>query len=834
MGNFTFLQAEWPDLHQTARQVEQYIQPDPRSACFYARRALELAVQWLYDHDSDLHVPYDTTLVAMLNESSFRANVPEAVITKAQLIRKEGNQAVHSQAAISVQTALGVAIELRHVLYWLARTYTKKDPGTIPNAFDEKQLPTSTASLVQQSIVQLQAMDARLKAQDEALRQQQAANAALQKKLADLQADIAAQKVANSAVPDTHDYSEATTRKRIIDVMLRESGWNPAAPNASEYPVVGMPNASKTGSVDYVLWGANGLPLALVEAKRTSKDPYAGKQQARLYADCLERMHGQRPIVFYTNGFQTWIWDDTRYPPREVQGFYTRDELDWLIQRRTTAQPLSGVPLSSSIVNRPYQQEAIRAMSEHLARNYRKGLLVMATGTGKTRVAIALVDLLMRAGHVKRVLFLADRSALVRQTTNAFKAHLSTSTPVNLTEAAGKVAAPTARLVVSTYQTMMHTIDETDDAGEKLFSPGHFDLVLVDEAHRSVYRKYGAIFNYFDSLLIGLTATPKDEVDHNTYHLFDLEDGVPTFAYDLEQAVLDGYLVPYRAFDLPTKFISQGIHYDDLSDEEQAAWDELDWGDSDAIPDSVAAAAVNAWLFNEDTADRILKALMEHGLKVAGGDRLGKTIIFAKNHKHAEFIERRFDANYPHMAGQFARVIDNQVNYAQSLIDDFSEPAKAPHIAISVDMLDTGIDVPEVVNLVFFKIVRSKTKFFQMIGRGTRLRPDLYGPGEDKDHFLIFDACMNFEFFNHNPEGARSVQAEPLGQTLFKKRLELFRQTRALLGKTPGLAPLVRQLGDTLHAQVAAMNVENFIVRPQRQYVEPFQQRKRWETLSRT
>lgn len=834
MSNFAFLQTEWPELYSTARQVEEYVQSDPRSACFHARRALELAVNWLYDHDHNFRRPYADNLAALLNDASFRTNVPAPVITKAQLVRREGNSAVHSRRAVSGQTALGVAIELRHILYWLARIYTQGDPTTIPGKFDEQLLPPPAAIVAQQSIAQLQALDAKLQERDEALRREQDANADLQRELARLQPRIAARKAANCAIPDRHDYSEAETRQRIIDVMLREAGWNPQGPNVAEYPVTGMPSASGTGKVDYVLWGDDGLPLALVEAKRTSVDADRGKQQAKLYADCLEQMHGQRPIIFYTNGFQTWLWDDRRYPPRTVQGFYTKNELALLIQRRTISQPLATVSVNSQIVNRPYQQHAIRHMTEHVSRSHRKGLLVMATGTGKTRVAIALVDVLMRAGWVKRVLFLADRSALVKQTTRAFKTHLPSSNPVNLTEASGKAQASAARIVVSTYQTIMNVIDEADDAGQKLFSVGHFDLIIIDEAHRSVYQKFGAIFTYFDSLLLGLTATPKDEVDRNTYRLFELEEGVPTFAYHMDQAGPDGYLVPYRAYDLPTKFMREGIRYDDLSDEEKVEWELLDWGDSEQIPDKVEAAAINTWLFNEDTVDRILKSVMEHGLKVAGGDRLGKTIIFAKNHEHAQYIAKRFDANYPHLAGHFARVVDYHESYVQSLIDDFSKPDSAPHIAISEDMLDTGVDIPEVVNLVFFKVVRSKTKFFQMIGRGTRLRPDLFGPDQDKAHFMIFDVCMNFEFFNQNPQGVISNQPEPLSQSIFKKRLELVQHIRHLAVTDATLQPLVTSLTDSLHAYVTAMNVNNFIVRPQRQYVEPFQQRQRWDTLSRT
>lgn len=834
MSNFTFLQSEWPNIYRSARRVEEYVQSDPRSACFHARRSLELTVQWLYAHDKKFLYPYDDKLSALLHEPSFRQNVPQAIYTKAQLIRKVGNIAVHSRKKIPAQSALGAAIELHHILYWLARTYTQGNIAAIPDSFDETLLPPPAADVVQQSTAQLQKRDEALQAQDEKLLKQQRENEALKAQLAAMQAQIAAQKAVNQAIPDTHNYSEAETRRRYIDILLREAGWDPDGHNVPEYKVTGMPFGSGNGSVDYVLWGDDGLPLGLVEAKRTSVDPNQGKQQALLYANCLEAMHGRRPIIFYSNGNKTYLWDDQRYPAREVQGFYTKDQLMLLIQRRNSAQTLAEMPINQAIVNRPYQYEAIRQMTSHFTADHRKGLMVMATGSGKTRVTIALVDLLMRANWVKRVLFLADRSALVRQAVGAFKAHLPTSNPVNLLESAGKEQAPTARIVISTYHTMMNLIDEAKDDGQKLFSVGHFDLVIIDEAHRSVYQKFGAIFSYFDSLLVGLTATPKDEVDRNTYHLFDLEDGVPTFSYDLEQAIADHYLVPYRAYELPTKFIAQGIKYEDLSNDEKLEWERLDWGDSEEIPEAVNAGAINAWLFNEDTVDRILKTVMEHGLKVAGGDRLGKTIIFAKNKKHADFIEKRFNAHYPHLKGKFARIIHHEVSYAQSLIDDFSNPQNKPHIAISVDMLDTGIDVPEVVNLLFFKVVRSKTKFFQMIGRGTRLSPDLFGPGDDKTQFLIFDACLNFEFFSQNPEGVKSSQALPLSQSIFKKRLTLLEATRRLSKTNPALAPLTTDLADALHGYVAAMNTNNFIVRPQREYVDPFQSRQRWDTLNRT
>ena len=423
------------------------------------------------------------------------------------------------------------------------------------------------------------------------------------------------------------------------------------------------------------------------------------------------------------------------------------------------------------IVDRYYQKRAIGSIAEQFASARRKALLVMATGSGKTRTAIALTDLLQRAGWVKRTLFLADRVSLVKQAVSAFKTHLPESSPVNLVTEKDKVG----RVYVSTYPTMMGLIDETE-GNETRFSVGHFDLVIVDEAHRSVYQKYGAIFRYFDSLLVGLTATPREQVDRNTYELFDLEPGVPTDAYELETAVADGFLVPPRVQQVDLRFPREGIDYESLSEQEKEQWESLDWGDDvdpDALPDKVNASAINNWLFNEDTVDKALRHLMEHGHKVDGGDRLAKTILFARNHEHAQFVEKRFNRHYPQHAGHFARVIDHYAKYAQSLIDEFSQKNKAPHLAISVDMLDTGIDVPEVANLVFFKPVYSKIKFWQMIGRGTRLCPDLFGPDEDKQDFRVFDFCFNFDFFRENPDGIEVGGGVPLGTRLFRSRVQL-------------------------------------------------------------
>lgn len=830
--NFAFLQGEWPDLFESASRAERFIQDDSRTACFYARRTMELAVHWLYKNDQALKLPYQEQLSALIHEATFRATVGPAVFAKVKLIKNLGNLAVHSHKKISDSDALVAVRELFHVCYWLAHTYArgvKPSPGL---AFDAT-LIQKAAPLPKQTIEQLQRLEAELHERDEKLSSLLADKTALDAELARLRAEIAVAKKANTAQPDTHDYSEAETRDYFIDLLLKEAGWALNQERDREFPVAGMPNEKGEGLVDYVLWGNDGKPLGLVEAKRTKRDPRVGQRQAELYADCLEKQFGQRPIIFYSNGYEHWIWDDAMYPPRPVQGFYKKNELELLIQRRSTRKELAAAEINDKIVERHYQTRAIRRIGEAFEKDHdRKALLVMATGAGKTRTVIALCDLLMRCNWVKRVLFLADRVALVNQAVNAFKKHLPESSPVNLvTEKETE-----GRVFVSTYPTMMGLIDETKD-GQRRFGVGHFDLVIIDEAHRSVYQKYKAIFDYFDSLLVGLTATPRDEIDRDTYSLFDLEKGVPTDSYDLKDAVADKFLVPSKPISVPLKFQREGIKYDNLSEEEKEQWDAKEWSEDGSTPDYVEPDAVNKWLFNEDTVDKVLEHLMTRGQTVAGGDRLGKTIIFAKNQDHADFIQKRFDINYPKLAGKFARVITFKTEYAQSLIDSFSGKEKMPHIAISVDMLDTGIDIPEVVNLVFFKLVRSKTKFWQMVGRGTRLCPDLFAPARDKEFFYIFDYCGNLEFFSENPETTEGAPNESLGKRLFKARLELINELDRKLSGMAKEGPeteteLRREVAEFLRKEVAAMNVENFVVRPKRRLVEKFGKPEAWDVLN--
>ena len=837
-SQFSFLEAEFSAEFELASSAERCALSDPGSAAIYARRCLESGVEWVYRHDRGLPQPHVDRLDAHLNEPAFKALVDGRVFVVARKIQRAGNRATSESKAPSRLEAVEVVSALFQFCFWLALTYgraAKPDPSL---QFDPRLL-TDVGGSAQSSLQERQELEERLAQQagDDSpggLRAEMAEmRAELDADLGELRKQVAAAKKAAESIPfEAHDWSEADTRRYKIDALLAEAGWTDLVEGRDiEYEVHGMPSGSGVGYVDYVLWGDDGLPLAVVEAKKALKNPQVGQQQARLYADCLEDETGRRPVVFCSNGYEHWLWDDTRYPARPVQGFYTSDELALLIQRRATCQSLSSVPVTRQIVERHYQLRAISAIAEHFdADKQRKALLVMATGAGKTRTVIALVDLLMRAGWVKRVLFLADRTALVNQAVNAFKAHMPDSAPVNLVTEGDEEG----RVYVSTYQTMVGKIDEYRPDGTRRFGAGYFDLVVIDEAHRSVYRKYRGIFEYFDSLLVGLTATPKDEVDKNTYDLFDLETGVPTDAYSLDEAIKDGYLVPPRGVSVPLKFVREGIRYHELPEAEKEQWDELDWGEDDEgspiePPEEVDAAQLNKWLFNEDTVDRVLQHLMTEGIKVAGGDRLGKSIIFAKNQLHADYIKQRFDANYPALdAGNFVRVITHQVQYGQSLIDAFSNKDKAPHIAISVDMLDTGIDIPEVVNLVFFKLVRSKTKFWQMLGRGTRLCENLFGPGDDKAAFNVFDFCQNLEYFSEPLEAAEPSGGPPLSEIIFSTRLELLHA----LDDIESLGDERAEIAATLRQTVASMNPDNFLVRPHLELVERFRTPEAWEDIT--
>lgn len=627
--------------------------------------------------------------------------------------------------------------------------------------------------------------------------------------------------------PFSYDPTEAQTRARYIDTMLIDAGWVKGVDWREEVELAGMPNQAQVGFADYVLYGDDGKALAVVEAKRTSVDVAKGRQQAKLYADLLERQYGRRPVVFLSNGFETRM-EDGQYPERKVAAIYSKRDLEKLFNLRRIRTSLANVSVREDIAGRYYQKGAVRAVCDSLDRkNRRRALLVMATGSGKTRTVIALVDILLRHNWVKNVLFLADRNSLVTQAKRSFVNLLENLSVTNLCEEKDNFAA---RCVFSTYQTMMNCIDTVaDETGKKLFTCGHFDLLICDEAHRSIYHKYQDIFTYFDAPLVGLTATPKDEIDKNTYEVFQLENGVPTYGYDLAQAVQDGYLVDYRVAETKLKFLEEGIAYDDLPPEEQAAYEETFLDENGDWPDRIGAGKLNEVVFNEDTIRLVLHVLMTEGLRVNYGETLGKTILFAKNHAHAEKILQIFGEEYPHLPG-YAKVIDNYMTYAQSAIDEFSEADKLPRIAISVDMLDTGIDVPEILNLVFFKPIMSKAKFWQMIGRGTRLCPGLLD-GKDKDKFYIFDFCGNFEFFRMN-KGRPTANMIALQGAIFHLKAQIAFKLQDLAYQTTDLIAFRKTLVEDMVRKVQELNKDNFAVRQHLKYVERYAEPDSYNALT--
>ncbi|RDY22699.1 DUF4145 domain-containing protein [Romboutsia maritimum] len=819
MSNFEFLKNKenFNSFNNACIEAEKSILVSPSTCATITRRALELAVKWVYSNDSDLRLPYQDNLSSLIHNHSFIELIDYNMLPLLKYIVKLGNMSVHTNQIIERGEAILSLRNLHQFVSWIDYCYS--DEYTASD-FDESVLLYGEEKRTKPK--ELQDLYEKLSSKDKKLEEMIKENEELRKSLTE-------KRKVNTENYDfkVDEISEFETRKRYIDVELKLAGWEFKKDIGEEVEVNGMPNDSGLGYVDYVLYGDNMKPLAVVEAKRTSKKPEIGYQQAKLYADCLEKQYGQRPIIFLTNGFKTLIWDD--YAERQVYGFYKKSELQLMIDRRTRRDSLNNIKINDDISNRYYQKEAITSVCEALESRQRKALLVCATGTGKTRTAISIVDVLSRHNWVKNVLFLADRKALVKQAKNNFSKLLPNLALCNLLD--NKDNPEEARMIFSTYPTMMNAIDDTKSKdGKRLFTPGHFDLIIVDESHRSIYKKYKSIFDYFDSYLLGLTATPKDEIDKNTYEIFDMENGVPTYAYDYDKAVEDGYLVDYTSIEPETKVLSDGIKYDELSEEEKAEYEET-FDDDENVGDEIESPAINEWLFNANTIDLVLNKLMTEGLRIEGGEKLGKTIIFAKNRNHADAIVERFNKLYPEYGGNFAKAVGYNTEYVDSIIDDFSDKNKLPQIAVSVDMLDTGIDIPEILNLVFFKKVRSKTKFWQMIGRGTRLCPDLLGVGMDKEKFLIFDFCSNIEFFSVNPKGFEGGKTETLTEKLFNLKVGIIKELQDIRYTEDKYLNLRKELLNELITSVKALNESDFLVRMNLNYVHKYKNEDNWNSL---
>ena len=824
--NFDYLKIEkkFSSFSDVAVTAERLILIDPAASILTARRAMEFALKWMYSVDSELSMPYQDNLQSLMNAEEYRHIVGQDIWRRMDFIRRCGNNAAHSARKMGMDEALlcleNLSIYLDYISYCYSDSYeehpfTKKyiesRKAAIKQSKEEKAKKEELLEERQQEIAQKELDLQKLIKENESLKEE------LSKKR---------QKQQPTYVPKPLDLSEYKTRKIYIDSMLIDAGWVEGKNWINEVELPGMPNKSEVGFADYVLYDDTHRPLAIIEAKRTCVDVAKGRQQAKLYADLLEQKYGRRPVIFLTNGFETRIIDG-QYPERKCAVIYSKRDLEKWFNLLTMRTSLKHSVVNRDIAGRYYQEAAIKAVCDAFdEKNRRKALLVMATGSGKTRTAIALVDVLIKAGWVKNILFLADRSALVKQAKKNFSNLLPNLSCANLVVDRDEYKA---HAIFSTYQTMMNCIDTISDEEGKLFTCGHFDLVICDEAHRSIYNKYQDIFNYFDAPLVGLTATPKDEIDKNTYEIFELENGVPTYGYDLRQAVEDGFLVDWASVETRMKFLEEGIAYDDLSEEDRRAYEDTFEDENGRLPKIINASAINSYIFNEDTIRKVLNILMTDGLKIDYGEKLGKTIIFAKNHAHAEKILSVFNKEYPHLP-DYAQVIDNYMTYADSAIDEFSDAGKMPQIAISVDMLDTGIDVPEILNLVFFKKVLSKAKFWQMIGRGTRLCPGLID-GADKKNFYAFDFCNNFEFFRLS-SGRPTPNALPLQGAIFNLEFQICYKLQDFAYQQERLIAYRNALVDMMSEKVKELPRENFAVRQHVKYVDLYANTDNYKALT--
>lgn len=812
MTNFDYLksQPQFSIFADVAISAEKIIHIDPEASIINCRRSMEFAIKWMYSVDKSLTMPYRDNLLSLMHTDEFKDIVDDNLWYRLDFIRRMGNNAAHTGKKITFEQAAlclqDLYIFLDFIAYCYADNYEQREFDTQLLKEEQDKIPP---------VISEEFADIDLKALI-------AENKALKEELTDRR-----EKQISEYVSRPLDLSEYETRKIYIDSMLEDAGWTEGKNWINEVEIPGMPNKSETGYADYVLYDDAHKPLAIIEAKRTCVDVSKGRQQAKLYADLLEKIYGRRPVIFLTNGFDTRIVDG-RYPERKCASIYSKRDLEkWfnLLAMRTS---LKNIVINKEIAGRYYQEGAIKAVCDSFGeKNRRKALLVMATGSGKTRTVIELCDVLLNAGWIKNILFLADRNSLVMQAKRSFVNLLPDLSCTNLCEEKDNYSA---HCVFSTYQTMINLIDDVRDEDGKIFSCGHFDLLICDEAHRSIYNKYRDIFTYFDAPLVGLTATPKDEIDKNTYSVFELESGVPTYGYELAQAVKDGYLVDFQSVETTLKFVEQGIVYDELSDEDKEAYEATFENEEGEIPEAISSSAVNTWIFNEDTIRKVLHILMTDGLKIEYGEKLGKTIIFAKNHDHAEKIYEIFHKEYPHLPNDYVKVIDNRINYAQSAIDEFSDPEKLPQIAISVDMLDTGIDVPQILNLVFFKKVMSKAKFWQMIGRGTRLCPDLVD-GTDKDKFYIFDFCGNFEFFRMG-SGKPTANMMALQGAVFNLEFQIVYKLQDMEYQTKRLIAYRDKLVEMMSGKVSELNRENFAVRQHLKYVDLYANTENYRGLT--
>ena len=821
MSNFEFLKKDnsYKIFADACIEAEQLMNVSYSATVTFVRKALELAVKWVYANDAELRMPPQINLASLIKGKKFKDILPYNMSGLLSYIHQLGNKAVHSGRVITREEAVLSLRNLFSFTAWIDYSYSRYYSNV---EFDESILGETD------KIIKVQSEKDKLSKQ----------LAEINKKLEELSNENQALRKENEEKRKVNEkereykideISETETRERYIDLVIENEGWTIGEDCMPEVEISGVSTPSGKGKADYVLYGDNGVPLAVIEAKKLNIDPMTGKNQAKEYADALEKKYGVRPVIFFTNGLDYYIWDDLNYPERQVSSIYSKKDLEKLIFRRGNRKSLKNIStdIKDEITNRVYQKEAVIRVTEALEKGYRKMLLVMATGSGKTRTAASIVDILTRYNWVKNILFLADRTALVKQAKNSFKEYLPNLSLCNLLDNKDDVES---RMIFSTYPTMMNAIDDTKNKDEsRIFTSGYFDLIIVDESHRSIYKKYQAIFDYFDANLLGLTATPKNEIDKNTYRIFELENDNPTFAYELDQAIEEGYLVHYgKPIDVGLKIVRDGLKYSELSEEEKEEFEET----FDEEKEEISSEEVNKTLFNKETVDLVIKTLMNNGLKVEGGDKLGKTIIFAVNQRHANFIVERFNKLYPEYRGKFAQAIYHNIKFVDDVIDNFKDKISYPQIAVSVDMLDTGIDVPEILNLVFFKKIKSKAKFWQMIGRGTRLCKDLFGPGIDKERFMIFDCYKNFEFFEVNVDGKEIKITKSISESIFGAKVDIIKSLQHLNYQEKSLVEYRNNLISDIISSILDINDNRFDVRMKGAIIDKYKKIDSYKALN--
>lgn len=835
--NFTFLEEkrEYALFASACIDAERILESSPVMSAVASRKALELCVKWVYSIDSALKpIEYREGLQSLLHNNGFPSLMDYTLWKRLQYIVKNGNESVHTSKSLDKDDAILSLNILFDLVQWIDYCYGR---DYVERSFDESKIPDATkdAEAIQEQYKQV-IQDVQKNA-DKIVNEKDKEIERLLKMNEELRQQMKGQKSKNQKEREyTYDSNmpEWLTRKRYIDADLKANGYvfdQEAKRNCVEveYPVVGMPNETGTGYVDYVIWGDTGKIIAVLEAKRASESADKGRNQGKLYADCIQNMQGFRPVIFYTNGFETYLWDDENSAPRVVSGMFPQKDINAMIERRYIKKPVSSVQIDEEITNRWYQLRAVTKCCETYEKGIRKCLLVMATGTGKTRTAASVVDVMTRSQQMGRVLFLADRKELVKQAKNAFSSYIPNTTMCNLLLNKDE---RNANIVFSTYPTILNAIDTMKNSdGSRFFSPGHFDLIVIDEAHRSIFNKYKAIFEYFDACLLGLTATPKKTVHQSTYEFFEMKNNMPTDVYEYDEAVnKDHVLVPFYLIETATQIPDDGITYEDLDEEEREAYED-EFYEDEGFPEHIPPERINKYIFNIDTVDKMISDLMNNGIKHKNGNHVGKTIIFAQNKLHAKFIVERFDKLYPQYKGAFCKLVICDEPYAEKNLEDFKKPDEYPFITVTVDMLETGVDVPEITNLLFAKKVYSRIKFDQMIGRGTRLCSNLLGEGDDKKEFYVFDYMRNFQFFDEHPKG------KELGLTIapvaarFIRMVQIIRLLQDATYTEMDYQIIRDDMVDHVVGDVQAMNPERIEVRLELRYVEQYKVRKVYECL---